>query len=432
MTLAILRLSRTACGVASPATTKAGCVSALSSVRSDHYLWPSAPIVTTVPQRLGRQSSPARGTAIILLCVALNLAGAYVCRTANSILFLDLVGTALASLIYGPIHGALVGLLTNGIAEFGQRHYFLFAVVQVVAAGTWGLAPRLLKGAWCIDFFMDDLNDDGTRQHQYGYAKLIWGLIWLSLLSHLLASLTIAFLMLIEPTLSCVELARSQDANSPNLALCQTARLIFAEDGFSFAHPLWELAVAKAVLAWPDHLIALAFAVLMVPSFLPDRRHKMTGPFDYTPGTWKVILITALAFVGLSLIRVYRGFHSELATITDLLPWFLYTLVLLTTLLLASGKYEMLEQDLRQHVYTRINPDLEHAFEDALRLGVVYSTVIFVVINSLCGSEACQPFYPSTLRDKFEGALGVIFLITFFRYISLILARSIRSVRNET
>jgi energy-coupling factor transport system substrate-specific component len=115
----------------------------------------------------------SRAVFIIAVCVALNLIGVLISRELESILFLDLVGTAIASLIYGPIHGALVGFISNGIGEYlGFKYYFLFALVQAISAAAWGIIPRLSKGYLCTDFF----NDRGDKAViKYDYPRLFWG-----------------------------------------------------------------------------------------------------------------------------------------------------------------------------------------------------------------------------------------------------------------
>jgi hypothetical protein len=91
---------------------------------------------------------------IALFGVLLNLVGAVVLRGSQGIVFLDTIGTALASFTLGPWWGASVGLATNAIGALPldiitdpHEHnvYHLFAPVNcltAVAWGTYGLARR--------------------------------------------------------------------------------------------------------------------------------------------------------------------------------------------------------------------------------------------------------------------------------------------------
>jgi hypothetical protein len=379
----------------------------------------------------------SRAVFIIAVCVALNLVGVLISREVESILFLDLVGTAIASLIYGPIHGALVGFISNGIGEYlGFKYYFLFALVQAISAAAWGIIPRLSKGYFCTDFFNDGRD---KAEIKYDYPRLFWGLIWVSFVSNVLASLTIAFLMsAYNQYLSCeaaVVIAR-EVPNFPGIILCDAARLLFSEPGYHLKHPFWEIAVAKAALGWPDHLVALSVAVLVVAYLLPGRRYMMTGMFGQTFVTQRRGLATAFAiiFVVLSLYRIWFAFGLGEGTgvVWDLFVLVAYTNVMLLVFIYSPYEFDAFQQNYTQHIFDGVNNDLERAYEDSLKLVTVLSVIIFWFIKSHCLTDECttSSLFNRSGGDKITGFLGVVFVITFIRYLSLITARSNRVIKS--
>jgi len=375
--------------------------------------------------------SVVRGLVVIAFCVALNFAGIEATRKLDSLLFLDLVGTAIASLVYGPILGILVGFLTNAIAELfaHQPHYFLFAIVQAISALFWGLIPRLAKGAALTNFLNDDLDDQKHPKHEYDYSHLFWGLILFSFVSHLLASLTIGVLMHFDQSLFCSVLTDPNlpagQAPDPDKVLCDLDDAIFGALNGNATYPIWQLATAKALIGWPDHLLALSFAVLMVAHFLPKRRYKMQGPCgsEMTEQT-TMVRIVFFVLVGLLVLRLLQGLDQP---VLKFLPWIVY-LVVPASVWLLPKKAKLLAVAVPNERYGAINRDLEHAFEDSLRLGMVLSVIIYVIVSGNCSGE-CKVF-GSVQNDKVTGAVGVAFIIIMFRYLSIIIARSSRPLRN--
>lgn len=359
-----------------------------------------------------------RGLVVIAFCVALNFVGIEITRKMDSLLFLDLVGTALASLVYGPILGILVGFLTNAIAELfaHQPHYFFFAIVQAVCALFWGLIPRLAKGALLTDFFNDALEARQKPKHQYDYSHLFWGIIWFSLASHILASLVIGVLMHFDSSLSCSVLM----APDPDKVLCDLDDAMFGALNGNATFPIWQLAAAKALIGWPDHLLAISFAVLMAAHLLPKRRYKMAGPFG-SEVFEQTTMVKIVSFVlgGLFVFRLLQGLDQP---VLRFLPWIIYLAVPAGALLLPK-KAKLLAVAAANERYDGVNRDLEHAFEDSLRFGMVLSVIIYVIVSSYCHGGECEVF-GRVQNDKVTGAVGVAFILIMFRYLSLIIARS--------
>jgi hypothetical protein len=368
--------------------------------------------------------------------VALDCVGGYLSRMVGNILFLDLVGTAIASLTYGPVHGALVGYISNFINEsVGLQYYFLFAPVHAVSAAAWGIIPRLLRGRFGTDFF----NDGRDNAQPYGYASLFWGFLWISFVSNALASATIAFLLTIySGDLSCLEAAKSHSATTdPEMILCDAAKLLFSAEDYAFQGVFWKITTAKTLFGWPDHLIALSVAVLVVATMMPGRRYRMAGLFGLTLVTQRrqlAILFTA-AFVAISLYRISYARHlgGDGAAFWDLLVLVVYTNLLLLLFLKSSYEFDAFEDDLdknpKKYLFADVNTNLERAFEDGLKLITVLSVIIIGFFRLRCADSTCTA--TSSLfkdgGDRVTGFLGVVFVITFVRYLALIFARAGRA-----
>lgn len=88
-------------------------------------------------------SHRGRGLAVLLGCIALNLAGRVFSEFLQLPIHLDMVGTAVAAIALGPWRGAAVGLGTNllGVASSGLAS-IPFSAVNVVGALLWGYGVR--------------------------------------------------------------------------------------------------------------------------------------------------------------------------------------------------------------------------------------------------------------------------------------------------
>lgn len=87
----------------------------------------------------GRLASPQ----LVVACVLLNLFGGWLVMVIRLPLFLDMVGTAIASVVLGPWPGVLVAVMTNG----GETIYdgpasLSFMIVNVAGALVWGIGVR--------------------------------------------------------------------------------------------------------------------------------------------------------------------------------------------------------------------------------------------------------------------------------------------------
>jgi energy-coupling factor transport system substrate-specific component len=81
--------------------------------------------------------------ALLAACVGLNLFGGAVSVKLELPLFLDMIGTAAAAIVFGPWQGVTVGLLTNALGTLtSSPETILFALVNMVGALVWGYGIR--------------------------------------------------------------------------------------------------------------------------------------------------------------------------------------------------------------------------------------------------------------------------------------------------
>ncbi|MGZ4497946.1 MAG: ECF transporter S component [Nocardioides sp.] len=104
--------------------------------------------VVSAPSAFDPRARPVvagRGAVAVTLacCVLVNLLGRTVVDVLHLPLFLDMVGTAVSSVVLGPWWGALVGVVTNvaGVASSGPGSV-PFALVNVAGALVWGYGWR--------------------------------------------------------------------------------------------------------------------------------------------------------------------------------------------------------------------------------------------------------------------------------------------------
>ncbi|BAJ75492.1 hypothetical protein MTES_2528 [Microbacterium testaceum StLB037] len=108
---------------------------------------PVAPVevAATTDTPLLPTSTPTRRSAplTILGCLVLNLIGLIVVQQLHLPLYLDMAGTAVVAIVFGPWYGVAVGLMTNLLGfVVGVPGAAPFALVNVVGALVWGYGVR--------------------------------------------------------------------------------------------------------------------------------------------------------------------------------------------------------------------------------------------------------------------------------------------------
>src|SRR5207249_608055 len=87
---------------------------------------------------------PAALAGVIFLSLILNFSANITVPLLNGLLFLDMLGTALAALALGPWWAATIGVLTNVLLANipGHEQYFNYTIVNVSGALLWGYLDR--------------------------------------------------------------------------------------------------------------------------------------------------------------------------------------------------------------------------------------------------------------------------------------------------
>lgn len=117
----------------------------------------AAPAPVT-PAAAGASTGPrsTMWTAILLIgCVVLNFSGSAAVATLGLPLFLDMIGTAVAAMAFGPWWGVLVAAGSTGIETVtGTPDSLPFGIVNIAGALAWGYGARALGGARSLPRFL--------------------------------------------------------------------------------------------------------------------------------------------------------------------------------------------------------------------------------------------------------------------------------------
>ncbi len=98
---------------------------------------------TKLPLAGIRPFSPLITVLILVSSVGLNHYGGTLNAKFASPLYLDMIGTAIASIALGPWHGALVGLASNTLGALAANPVSIaFALVNIAGALVWGYGVR--------------------------------------------------------------------------------------------------------------------------------------------------------------------------------------------------------------------------------------------------------------------------------------------------
>lgn len=111
---------------------------------------------TSLPRAASSRIPLSYVVALVPVGAALNVVGGTINTTLQLPTFLDMIGTAVVSILLGPWWGALVGVMGNvGGAFFTGPVGIPFAIVNVAGALVWGYGVRSLgMGRSAAHFFV--------------------------------------------------------------------------------------------------------------------------------------------------------------------------------------------------------------------------------------------------------------------------------------
>ena len=126
--------------------------------RKSPSVQPNVQPLTRLPRSISFPSKPFRGVSYLLLYetsvivaagLLLNYVGLTLSRHLESILFLDMTGTALVAFLLGPWWGAIVALLSNSVVNWllypetgADVVIFPWSLVSMAGACYWGWMAR--------------------------------------------------------------------------------------------------------------------------------------------------------------------------------------------------------------------------------------------------------------------------------------------------
>lgn len=115
------------------------------------------PVKQTAAQPVKQTAAhrPALWTAILLVgCVVLNFSGSAAVATLGLPLFLDMIGTAVAAMAFGPWWGVLVAAGSTAVETVcGTTDSLPFGLVNTAGALAWGYGVRAFGGARSLPRF---------------------------------------------------------------------------------------------------------------------------------------------------------------------------------------------------------------------------------------------------------------------------------------
>lgn len=132
----------TGSGTEAPATATPAAPGERSLREPDQPEQPDQPDQPDQPEQV---TAPRRSSVagVLILALAANLVGRSVVEWFGLTIYLDMVGTAVASIVLGPWWGVLVGVTTNVAAiPISGPESLTFALVQVAGALVWGYGVR--------------------------------------------------------------------------------------------------------------------------------------------------------------------------------------------------------------------------------------------------------------------------------------------------
>ncbi len=369
----------------------------------------------------GAFASLGRLIGFLSLGIALNVFGAWLSTSLQSILFLDTVGTALISLAYGPIQGGIVGILSNALGSELITHpnYVLFGTVHLWLALVWGLLPRAAQGKFSSDIF----------NPRYSYRRLVFGLIFLSFVAALGTSGVVAFLKFGNASYSCVNYKyRFIESHFEHIRCAIADRLkSFTHSGLVIDY------ILNLIVNFPDKLISIGSAYFIVETSLRRRRLCQKVPSNSFISTNR--LPVSLAAIGLFVLSadiqlsVLR--HQHLSHHMQIGRYIYYADVTFVALLFFAAFVWRLDFAPKRNdhilIYTKQNDHSEKVFDDLCKISVICFFLIYVILTFIEPQETMD----TVLARNLDGALSVFVIITLANYIIIIYGRIFNAYNGE-
>lgn len=350
----------------------------------------------------------------LLLCIFLNVGGHSVVYIQERMLFVDTIGTALASIAYGPLHGALVGLLSNNISFLffeDNNTYLLYSMVHLALSATWGLVPRLFKRQ-IFDFFSPDCS----------YKNLLKGIASMAFIGAFAAAVAASIIKQGVPydTTCTGDFYPSHYFELE--CIYRSYIVIFIGDTPATTF------LISLIINMPDKLVSFAAAVIIISSAIPTRRLKL---YDYRGGILSTNRRTITLFVsGTFVVAIFYNFYNIIHFVSDdtyqnilLNQSLVIALVFLIsgTVIVFKGSgqniFSTRPSDLKSNLHVRRNPASELVFEDGCRIAILYYFIMYLIISFAHKNDE------NLLSENLTSAISVSVFITLIKYVLLLSSR---------
>lgn len=113
-----------------------------------------APAVSDLPTPAGRLTANWQAL-MILACVVVNLGGLLFAKGFQLTVYTDMIGTAIAAILFGPWQGVAVAVASGSLGPLiGDPHTPYFLPVHILGALAWGYGARRLGSVTTLPRFM--------------------------------------------------------------------------------------------------------------------------------------------------------------------------------------------------------------------------------------------------------------------------------------
>ncbi|MBO9714005.1 hypothetical protein [Sphingomonas sp.] len=220
---------------------------------------------------------------LLLACAAtgINMLGLALTQWLSwSLLFFDMIGTAVASLLGGAVAGMLVALASGALGSLLAHDptYLVYGYVNIIGALVWAVLPR--TGRPIFGCYVFNLGDGATYRRAF-FNIMVLGIV--AGLATSLAAWTITVFVL-PASGDNLSFGANTAAGTNNRVL--TAALIGITHADTGIVQKMVILLSSSITNIPDKIIATASAVLIIISYktLPNyKRQKITIRSNSTP-----------------------------------------------------------------------------------------------------------------------------------------------------
>lgn len=344
----------------------------------------------------GVAGSLIRTLLFIAFGIILNLVGYFFATQTSAPIYFDTTGTALTSLVFGPFPGAVTGVLSNVIGEygFGAENYAAYSLVQVFLAMVWGMLPRLSRREFFVDIYNPNMS----------YRGLFLLLLSIGFITGLITTLTSALVSLAveadTPNLGARVYSHVRD-NSEIAALVDSIKFASMPEGIADFLRAVVLVLIMVFFAWPDKTLSLVFAYGFVVALFPlcqYRPHGLGSAFIHSNRASVLVILAVLLLLVMAALMFLSHLLPEGSTLEVTIrlgeidaryiftTWFWLAPLLVFLLAFVPGtKTFSPPNDLRSDIYNRVNPNADRVLPDLVQAIILLFVALYIVAIQFSG-----------------------------------------------